>query len=470
MDKNQKGSAVLAILIVLVLAIAAAIGAGWYAYRFYSAAPENVNMPEINFSMGPEILDENPENKDEPKPETIPETEESVAAPDQFVEYQTAQDSLPTVNAANRFAFELYDQYKDTDGNVFFSPHSVSSALQMVHEGARGKTAEEIRSVFHFSEDNATRIRSFAKLYEQTNPQNANYQLSTANALWAQNDYPFDQNYLKTVETYYRGKATNLDFVSDTENSRQTINEWVSDKTAQKIPELFAPGSLNPLTRLVLTNAIYFKGKWATSFEKIMTQERDFTTSTGAKTKCQMMNIKKSFGYVETAEYQALELPYENNDLSMMVILPQAGKMAPVENALSMEKFAAIKKELKPELVNVFLPKFKFDTSYNMNETLVKMGMPTAFDQVNADFSGMYDKAKTAENLYIGLVIHKAYVDVYEEGTEAAAATGVAMQATSAVMPQSAKIFNADRPFVFAIVHNQTGAILFMGKINDPSK
>jgi len=470
MEKNQKGSAILAILIVLILAIAAAIGAGWYAYRFYSAAPENIDMPEINFSAGPELLDENPPNENEGDGETIPEAEEPVASPEPFVEYETGQDSSPIVSATNQFAFELYGEYKNTDDNLFFSPHSISSALQMTYEGARGKTAEEMQSVFHFPEDNAARIGSFAKLYEQINPQNASYRLSTANALWAQNDYPFDQNYLKTVETYYHGKAANLDFAGNPENSRQTINQWVSGKTMQKIPELFAAGTINPLTRLVLTNAVYFKGKWATPFEEILTQEKDFNASTGAKTKCQMMNIKDNFGYAQTADYQALELPYEDNDLSMIVVLPENGKIEATEKELAAAGLGNVKKSLKNELVNVFLPKFKFDTSYNMNQTLAKMGMPAAFDDANADFSGMYDKTKTPENLYIGLVIHKAYIDVYEEGTEAAAATGVAMQTTAVMEPPQAKIFNANRPFIFAIVHNQTGAILFMGKVNDPTK
>ena len=477
MNANRNGNAIVVILIALGIAITGAIGAGWYAYQLYST-PSNYDVLPMNNDDMP--LEKNINENSELDPvliteeqigEQTPDTDGNIEEPIEFKDYPVAEDSSPTVAAANQFAFELYGQYRNTDDNVFFSPYSISSALQMTYEGARGKTAQEMAAVFHFPDNAATRIGSFAKLYEQINPQNASYRLSTANALWAQNDYPFDQNYLKTVETYYRGKATNLDFVSDTENSRQTINEWVSDKTAQKIPELFASGSLNPLTRLVLTNAIYFKGKWISPFEKMLTKEKDFTAPNGAKTKCQMMNIKESFGYAETADYQALELPYENNDLSMVIILPKNGRMAPVEGELSVEKFAAIKNDLKSELVDVFLPKFKFDASYNMNQTLAKMGMPTAFDDGNADFSGMYDKTKTTENLYIGLVIHKAYIDVYEEGTEAAAATGVAMQATSAVMePPQAKIFNADHPFIFAIVHNDTGSILFMGKVNDPNK
>ena len=330
MKNYQQGNAVIIILAALGIAIAGAIGAGWYAYQLYSTTPliqEPDNVAQhLHVDFPPEeIINENGELDpisitEEPISGQSPDASGHVEPPIEFKDYPIAKDSLPTVAASNQFAFELYDQYKNTNDNVFFSPYSISSALQMTYEGARGKTAQEMASVFHFPNDAATRVGSFAKLYEQINPQNATYQLSTANALWAQKDYPFDPNYLKTIETYYRGKATNLDFVSDTENSRQTINQWVSDKTAQKIPELFSPGSLNPLTRLVLTNAIYFKGKWASPFEKEATQEKDFTISAGAKTKCQMMNQQKTFNYAQTPDYQALELPYENNDLSMLVI------------------------------------------------------------------------------------------------------------------------------------------------------
>jgi len=476
MQYDQKGNVLVIILAALGITIAAAIGAGWIAYQSYSLPPVN-NEPQIAI----ENKNHSPENPDSEKPQSpdIAPAEEPAVIQEpiqiqpeesavEFAEYSIANDSSPTVDASNQFAFELYNQYKDTNDNVFFSPYSISSALQMTYEGARGQTAEEMKSVFHFPKENQIRIGSFAKLYEQINPQNASYQLSTANALWAQKDYSFDQNYLKTVETYYHGKTTNLDFANQLEESRITINQWVSDRTAQKIPELFAPGSLDPLTRLVLTNAVYFRGKWATPFEKEATREKDFATLNGTKTKCQMMNKQKNYNYTETADYQVLELPYENSDLSMIAILPQDGKMASVENSLTAQNFATIKNVLKTELVNVSLPKFKFDTSYNMNEALSTMGMPAAFNPETADFSGMTGKC----DLYIGLVIHKAYIDVYEEGTEAAAATGVAMiRATATPMAQpQPKIFNADHPFIFAITHNNTGAILFIGKVNDPNK
>ena len=389
-----------------------------------------------------------------------------------FTQYPLAKDASVTVSAANQFAFELYSQYKNTNDNVFFSPYSISSALEMTYEGAKGKTASEMQSVFHFATDAATRIPSFAKLFSQINPQNATYQLSTANALWAQKSYPFDANYIKTVETYYGGKSTNLDFVGDTEGSRQTINSWVSSKTNAKIPELFAKGTLDETTRLVLTNAVYFKGKWDAPFEKGLTQQKDFTTVTSSKVKCSMMNKESDFGYAETPDYQAIEMPYEKKDLSMVVVLPKSEKMGSVEKIISDNEFTKIKNSFNSELVNVYLPKFKFDTSYRMNDTLSKMGMPTAFDQDNADFTGMYDKSQANnENLYIGIVVHKAYVDVNEEGTEAAAATGVGMFANTAVeAPTQPKLFNADHPFIFAIVHNATGDILFLGKVNDPTK
>jgi serpin B len=463
MKVNQNGN----VFVVAVLIGAILLAGGYVVYKAYTSQQPAIKKPPLVKEPAPNIpapITPQPENEAiTPTPATEP--------PAEFKQYPVAKDSSATVDAANRFAFELYKQYKDTNDNVFFSPYSISSALEMTYEGARGKTAQEIQSVFHFPSDPATRIGSFAKLYSQINPQNATYQLSTANALWAQKSYPFDANYLKTIETYYHGKATNLDFAGDAEGSRKTINTWVSEKTANKIPELFAPGSLNALTRLVLTNAIYFKGKWFAPFEKTLTQQKDFATAAGAKVKCSMMNIQKNFKYAETSDYQAIELPYEKNDLSMIVILPKTGKVSAAESSLTVAQLASIKSTMASNLVDVYLPKFKFNTSYNMNQTLSAMGMSTAFNPDSADFTGMYDRNKAnGENLYIGLVIHKAYVDVYEEGTEAAAATGVAMMASSIAEPIPPKIFNADHPFIFAIAHNATGSILFLGKVNDPTK
>ncbi len=482
---NQKGNS---IIVVLAIAVVFSLG-GYLAYRYFAPpAPEATDggiasgdlpgqelpaenqpvpgEPVENVNSGELVSDPEPV-ADEPIAPVVP------AAPIVFNDYPAVEDASAVAGAANRFGFELYRRYGSDSENVFFSSYSIAAALGMVYEGARGKTAEEIASVFHFPADPATRLGSFAKLYDQINPKDASYQLSTANALWAQKDYPFDANYLKTIKTYYGGGAQNLDFKTNAEGARKTINGWVSDKTAAKIPELFAPGSLNEATRLVLANAVYFKGKWYSPFQKTATQAKDFTRADGSKVQVSMMTSQRHYGYAETADYQAISIPYEKNDLSMLVILPQNGKMAAVETGLSAEKFVGIKHSLVSQDVQLFLPKFKFDTDYNMNKTLAAMGMPTAFNAGAADFTGMYDKNKAGgENLYIGLVIHKAYIDVNEEGTEAAAATGVAMQATSAAPGayEPPKIFNADHPFIFAIVHNSSSSILFMGKVNDPAK
>ena len=456
------------------MVIAAVLAAGYYVYQSFALQnqpTQTVENPIIeNQTPASSTADsQNHTIVESPKKTDLPDgnSTTTVETPVEFKQYATAADSSQTVSAANQFAFELYARYKNTNDNVFFSPYSISSALEMTYEGARGKTADEIQSVFHFPQDTATRIGSFAKLYSEINPQNVTYQLSTANALWAQKSYPFDINYLKTIETYYGGNAANLDFIADTEGSRQTINNWVSEKTANKIPELFAKGTLDQSTRLVLTNAIYFKGKWATPFEKLATSEKDFSTAAQSKSKVSMMNRQDNLKYAGTSDYQTIELPYEKNDLSMIVILPNASKMDIVEKMLNNSTFNAIKESLNSELVYVSLPKFKFDTAYNMNNTLATMGMPTAFNPSSADFSGM----DGTRSLYIGTVIHKAYIDVYEEGTEAAAATGVAMKLSAGPMnPPQPKIFNANHPFIFAIVHNQSGSILFMGKVNDPTK
>lgn len=422
-------------------------------------------------SADQEILnneENNPDNQTIDNPpiadnQTADEQNEKTPSISSFKQYPAAESSIDVVNAANQFAFELYGQYKNTNSNIFFSPYSIFAALGMTYEGAGGKTAQEMRSVFHFPADSQLRLSSMAKLYSELNPQKSSYQLSVANALWAQNAFPFNADYLKVIQTYYNGKAANLDFVGDPEGSRQTINNWVSQKTNSKIPELFAKNTINGTVRLALTNAVYFKGNWAKQFKASNTQQKDFTTASGSKIQCSMMDQTDSFKYSETADYQAIEMPYENNDLSMVVILPKTGKMESLENDLSIDKLSQIKNLFQIEKVNVYFPKLKFNAEYNINNTLKTMGMSSAFDQGQADFSGITGK----KDLYIGLVIHKSYIDVNEEGAEAAAATGIAMTNMAAARPSEPKIFNADHPFIFAIIHNQSSSILFLGKVNE---
>jgi serpin B len=371
------------------------------------------------------------------------------------------------ISANNQFALDLYSQLKNSDGNIFFSPYSISTALAMTYEGARGKTAEEMQSVFHFPTDSSLRKSSFAAIHNQLNKPDAKYKLNIANALWAQNDYKFLSDYLTTLQQYYSGKATNVDFKNSTEEARQTINKWVENKTNNKIKDLFPQGSLNNMTRLVLTNAIYFKGTWIKQFEKSQTRDEDFRVSSANTIKVPMMkrtDKNAKFNYTETDNLQILEMPYEGDKLSMMVLLPKNDNLSTLESSLSLEKINDWRSKLREQRVDVFMPKFTFDTKYFMNETLAKMGMPTAFTY-DADFSGM-DGTK---DLFIQKVIHQAFVDVNEEGTEAAAGSGVSVGITSA-MPQQPFIFRADHPFIFTIQDKDNGNILFLGRVSNPKK
>ncbi len=382
--------------------------------------------------------------------------------------HATSEDVNSVVNANNQFAFDLYSEFRSEEGNVFFSPYSISTALAMTYEGAKGETAKEMQTVLHIPEDSTIRMPAFARIYNEINKGDKKYKLSTANALWAQKDYGFLNEYTNNVEQYYGGKVTNLDFVGDTENSRQTINKWVEDQTNDKIKDLIPQGVLNALTRLVLTNAIYFKGTWAMQFDEKNTVDEEFTTSSGQTSKVPMMSLTgddAKFNYAETNEAQILEMSYDGDELSMLILLPKENNLGAFEEALNSEKISEFKSMFKEQRVDVYIPKFKFETKYFMVETLKNMGMPIAFTGA-ADFSGM-DGTKS---LYIAEVIHQAFVEVNEEGTEAAAATAVLMERSSSFNKPKIPIFRADHPFIFIIQQKSTGNILFLGRVSDPSK
>lgn len=380
-----------------------------------------------------------------------------------------AEDTNSVVKANNQFAFDLYAKYKSKDGNIFYSPYSISSALAMTYEGAKGTTAEEMQAVFHFPQDATLRRESYLELYRKINKKDKKYKLSTANALWAQKDCKFLDSYFNLVEKYYGGKTTNLDFKNQTEQSRLTINNWVEKQTNDKIKDLIPAGVLSEITRLVLTNAVYFKGLWFKQFDKKQTKEEEFMVGPANKIKAKMMRLtdeETRLNYAETDKLQILELPYEGNELSMLILLPKEDNLKAVEESLSFEKLSEWKNLLGFKKVKVYLPKFKFETKYFMKEDLAAMGMPTAFSMV-ADFSGMTGE----KDLLISEVIHQAFVDVNEEGTEAAAATAVAMIANSiALEPKQIRIFKADHPFIFIIQDKETGGILFIGRVSNPAK
>jgi len=369
------------------------------------------------------------------------------------------------VNANNQFALDVYSEFKEEfeNENIFFSPYSISVALTMTYEGAKGQTAEEMQSVLRVPKDDNLRRANFAKIINEINKEDKEYKLSTANALWPRTDFQLLKEYKNTIEKYYGGKATPLDYARYPEGSRQIINSWIEDKTEDKIKDLIPSGALDFSTVLVLTNAIYFKGAWALQFDPKETKEEDFRTGDGEIVKVPMMRLvgkDEKFNYAETEDLQILEMSYDGEDLSMLVILPKENKLEKVEKELSIEKLSEWKSMLKEQKVDIYIPKFKLETKYFMADTLKKMGMPTAFDS-SADFSGI----NGVKGIWISKVIHQAFVDVNEEGTEAAAATAVIMIEMAPTTPE----FQADHPFIFLIQEKETGNILFMGKVANPA-
>ena len=365
---------------------------------------------------------------------------------------------------ANAIAFRFYAEESAKPGNIFFSPYSLYTAFAMTYEGARGKTAREIASVFSFPAGTAGLRRSLAGLRKDLAAAAKGAEFEQANSFWAQEDYKFLPAYLKTLRGSYGAEARRADFKNRTEEARGEINDWTETRTKGKIKDLFPEGSLDPLSRLVLVNAVYFKGTWETPFDKDMTSDADFTTGEG-KVKVRMMAAPgaRQAEYSEDGELQALRLPYKGGGLSMLVLLPGEGKnLADTEKLLTAERLESIRKNLAKQKVKVFLPKFTFNSGFILNGALAKLGMPAAFSEAAADFSGM----DGTDKLYIQKAFHKAFVEVNEEGTEAAAATGVAMGVKS--MAFDFALFRADRPFLFFIEERKTGLILFMGRMENP--
>jgi serpin B len=365
-----------------------------------------------------------------------------------------------TVGASNRFTFDLYNRLRGLNGNLLFSPYSISTALSMVYEGARGTTADEMQIVFHFNANTTQRLNQNRELIEFINQQRG-CNLSTANALWVQNGYPILPAYRDAVTEYCSAEARELNLAGEPEKSRTIINGWVENKTNNKVKELFPSGSFDMNTRLVLTNAIYFKGNWLYQFDPKDTGPQPFTVSPGQNVNVDMMSLRdKYLNYTDTGEVQVLELPYANSSISMFIILPKSVNITDLEHGLSLEQLNSWLSILEERKVDVYLPKFKGETSLNLRDTLAEMGMPTAFN--GADFTGINSDG----GLSIDKVFHKAVIEVNEKGTEAAEATGTVMTLSASV----ADVFKADHPFVYLIRENSTGQILFIGRLIDPNR
>jgi serpin B len=374
-------------------------------------------------------------------------------------------DAAAVVAGNNQFAFDLYALLAKNQGNLFLSPASLSTALAMTYAGARGPTADEMAKTLHFPLDQKQLHPALAALLRawKAEGKQRGYQLSVANALWGQKGFGFLPDFVTLTRANYGAGLVEVDFAGNAALARKTINEWVEKQTQDKIQELFQPGVLNADTRLVLTNAIYFKGDWAKPFQKQQTQADAFHLSAGQKIKVPLMHRTGDYHYLDGGTFQALELPYVGNDLSMVVLLPrQRDGLADLEKTLSAARLAEWLPRLQKRQVAVALPKFKMTGEFQLNQVLAGSGMPSAFDKDRADFTGMNG---TGPRLFITVVVHKTFVDVNEEGTEAAAATGVGISLTSVPLLQT---FRADHPFVLVIRDTRTGSILFLGRVVNP--
>jgi serpin B len=374
--------------------------------------------------------------------------------------------AVAVAEGSNRFAMDLYGKLRGERGNLFFSPYSISTALAMTYAGTRGNTATEMAGTLHFGLEPAKLHPAYRALATHLRGagREGTLKLNVANRLWGQKGYHFLPAFLELTREDYGAGLQELDFAGAREAARKTINDWVEKETEGKIKDLIPPDSPPPLTRLILTNAIYFKSDWTHKFKKRATRDEPFWLSALDSVQVPTMRQTDTFGYGEDGALQLLEMSYVGGGQSMVVLLPKTRDgLAGLEEGLTADRLAALLKGVRSERVRVSLPKFKFTSQFSLTKALKAMGMRDAFDPLAADFTGMSDSPE----LYIGDVIHKAFVDVYEEGTEAAAATAVMMLGT-AMPPAEPKVFQADHPFMFLIRDRQTGAIVFMGRVADP--
>ncbi len=367
----------------------------------------------------------------------------------------------------NLFAFDLYKMISVKPENMFYSPYSISAALAMTYTGARNNTEKQMSSVMHFPASNEAFYNQYNTVLKDINALNdgSTMNIYTANSIWAQKNFKFKEDFIGVLKNSYNSSLNTVDFIKETEASRILINKWVEDQTKEKIKDLIQPGLIDYLTRMVLVNAIYFKANWETAFDEKQTQKMDFYINESSSVTCDFMFAEKEFKYYEQGdELKAIEIPYSKGNMSMLVIMSkEKNGFAQVNKLMSLELYNKINEGLVSKKVKLWLPKFKTTSEFELSEVLQQMGMREAFSD-NADFSGMTGK----KDLKISKVIHKAFVEVNEAGTEAAAATAVVMRVKS--MPVNPPEFRADHPFMFIIKENKNNSILFAGNIFDPTK
>jgi serpin B len=383
-------------------------------------------------------------------------------------------DDLGALVAGNSaFAFDFYQAVRGQSGNLFYSPHSLSVALAMTYAGARGSTAEQMAETLHYTLPQERLHPAFNALDLALTGRDSGedggdapqpFQLNIANSLWGQQDYPFLPGFLDLLALNYGAGLRLVDFAAAPEPSRREINQWVEKQTQEKIKELVPEGGITPGTTLVLANAIYFKADWLYPFSPIRTRPESFYPLVGEPYDVPMMSTPQAVAlpYYQGQGFQAVELPYVGNQVSMLVLVPDKGEFSRFEASLDAGQVQEILDGLEPRQVQLSMPKFRFETGYNLAETLAGMGMPEAFEPGAADFSRM----DATHSLFISEVFHKAFVAVDEKGTEAAAATAVVMGRSAALEPGLELVI--DRPFIFLIRDKGSDALLFVGRVLAP--
>ncbi len=380
-------------------------------------------------------------------------------------------DETTLVNGNSEFAWDLYQVIKAEDGNLFYSPYSISLALAMTYAGAKGETAKQMADTLHYDLSQTALHPAFNSLALElaSRGQGAQgkdekgFRLNIVNAIWGQKDYKFVSSFLDLLAENYGAGLRVLDFIKDPSASRITINDWVSEQTEGRIKDLIPEGVITPLTRLVLTNAVYFNAAWREKFEESATQNGQFHLVNGSEVTVPMMRKTDSFGYVKSGNVVGVELPYDGNELSMVIMTNAAGTFVDFEKGLTFSKVNELINGIRYSEVRLSMPKFEFESKFGLKQTLQTMGMVLPF-QDNADFTGI----STQSDLHIDDVIHKAFVSVDEAGTEAAAATAVIVGTTS--IPVEQAVVTLDQPFVFLIRDIQTGAIIFIGRVMNPAQ
>lgn len=402
-----------------------------------------------------------------------PEAEASLAqssAPRETEPAAAPADLAELAKGNYAFAFDLYGVLRREQGNLFYSPYSISLALAMTYAGARGETEAQMARTLHYTLPQEQLHRAFNALdlqlaergKEAKGQDGEPFRLKIANSVWGQKDHRFRDEYLAVLAANYGAGLRLVDFINAAEQVRQTINEWVEENTEGKITDLLAEGSIDSLTRLVLANAVYFNAAWKNPFESMATADRPFTLLDGSEVVVPTMRRTGSYAYARGQGYHALSVPYDGDEIDMILLLPDAGTFEAFESTLTAGEIAATLRGLAPKQVHLSLPKFTYESRFALAETLAALGMPDAFVAEKADFSGMTGE----RDLFIGEVSHKAFVAVNEKGTEAAAATAVEMRTTAAMEPPLE--FTVDRPFVYLIRDVQTGTILFVGRMLNP--